>query len=160
MRGVKCFAHAGSAKRELADLNQLLDDVLRVATPQLRARAEVERDYGDIPPIPCASQQLRQVFLNLVLNASQALETSGTIRIATEPIDGGVAVIVEDDGCGIPPEIIDRIFDPFFTTKPVGEGTGLGLGIAYQIIEQHRGKITVESKQGEHTRFRVHLPTD
>jgi signal transduction histidine kinase len=160
VKGVKSFAHAGSEKRELADLNQLLDDVLRVASPQLRERVAVVRDYEDLPPIPCSSQPLRQVFLNLVLNASQAVAMEGTIRVATCSIDGGVAAIVEDDGCGIPPELIDRIFDPFFTTKPVGEGTGLGLGIAYQIIEQHRGKITVDSQPGRGTRFRVHLPLD
>ncbi|MGH0030080.1 MAG: ATP-binding protein [Myxococcota bacterium] len=160
VKGVKSFAHAGSEKRELADLNQLLDDVLRMASPQLRERVEVVRDYADVPPIPCSSQPLRQVFLNLVMNASQAMEGQGTIRVATEHIEGGVAAIVEDDGCGIAPELIDRIFDPFFTTKPVGEGTGLGLGIAYQIIEQHRGKITVESQPGRGTVFRVHLPMD
>ena len=160
VKGVKSFAHAGSEKRELADLNQLLDDVLRIAAPQLRERVEVVRDYADIPPIPCSSQPLRQVFLNLVMNASQSMDGQGTIRVATRPIEGGVAVIVEDDGCGIAPELIDRIFDPFFTTKPVGEGTGLGLGIAYQIIEQHRGKITVESEPGRRTCFRVHLPMD
>jgi signal transduction histidine kinase len=160
VRGVKSFAHAGSEKRELANLNQLLDDVLRVASPQLRSRAQVETIYTDIPLIPCSPQQLRQVFLNLVLNASQALAGSGTIRILTRPIDGGVAVFVEDDGPGIAPDIIDRIFDPFFTTKPVGEGTGLGLGIAYQIIEQHGGKITVESSPGAGARFCVHLPLD
>ena len=160
VRGVKNFAHAGSARRELADLNQLLDDVVRVSSPQLRGRAEVETVYSPIPEIHCSPQQLRQVFLNLVLNASQAIEGSGTIHLSTMPIDGGVEVIVEDDGVGISPEVIDRIFDPFFTTKPVGEGTGLGLGIAYQIVEQHRGKITVESTPGVGTRFRVHLPID
>jgi signal transduction histidine kinase len=161
VRGVKSFAHAGSEKRELADLNQLLDDALRIASPQLRERVRVLRDYADIPPIPCSAQPLRQVFLNLVMNASQAMEDGqGTIRVATQPIEGGVAAIVEDDGSGIAPEVIDRIFDPFFTTKPVGEGTGLGLGIAYQIIEQHRGKISVESHPGRGSRFRVHLPLD
>ena len=160
VRGVKSFAHAGSEKRELADLNQLLDDALRIASPQLRKRIQVVRNYAELPPIPCSAQPLRQVFLNLVMNASQAMDGQGTIRVATEPIEGGVAAIVEDDGCGIPPELIDRIFDPFFTTKPVGEGTGLGLGIAYQIIEQHRGKISVESQPGRGTRFRVHLPLD
>jgi PAS domain S-box-containing protein len=160
VRGVRSFAHAGSEKREPADLNELLDDVVRVASPQFRGRVRVETRYASLAPIPCSAQQLRQVFLNLVLNASQAMPSGGVIRLVTEAIDGGVAAIVEDEGVGIPPEIVDRIFDPFFTTKPVGEGTGLGLGIAHQIVEQHRGTISVESMPGVGTRFRVTLPAD
>jgi signal transduction histidine kinase len=160
VRGVRSFAHAGSEKRELADLNELLDDVVRVASPQFRGRVQVETRYAALPPIPCSAQQLRQVFLNLVLNASQAMPEGGRICLLTEAIDGGVAATVEDEGVGIPPEIVDRIFDPFFTTKPVGEGTGLGLGIAHQIVEQHRGTISVESTPGVGTRFRVTLPAD
>ena len=129
-----------------------------VASTELRGRVVVERDYGELPLVPGARQELKQVFLNLVVNASQAIEVSGAIRLATRALDDSVNVQVEDDGCGISASIIERIFDPFFTTKPVGEGTGIGLGIAYQIVSGHDGEITVESKPGTGTRFRVTLP--
>ncbi len=106
----------------------------------------------------CSPQELKQVFLNLIINAIHAVGAQGSIRIATE-LDGDLAVVsFEDDGYGIEPALIDRIFDPFFTTKPVGEGTGLGLGIAHQVVTQHGGVITVNSEPGEGTTFRVHLP--
>jgi signal transduction histidine kinase len=158
VRGVKGFSHAGSGGRELADLNELLEDVLHMAAAQLRDRVNVERRYVDLPPVPCAPQQIKQVFLNLILNAGQALPDGGTIRIVTERGEGSVAVRVEDDGTGIAPEIIGRIFDPFFTTKRAGEGTGLGLGIAYQIVRNHGGEMRVASQPGRGTCFRVRLP--
>jgi signal transduction histidine kinase len=105
-----------------------------------------------------APQELQQVFLNLVLNALQALGESGTIRIFTGKQGEFVFARVEDDGCGMEAEIRERIFDPFFTTKPVGEGTGLGLGIAYGIIRNHGGDISVESEPGRGSRFCVQLP--
>ncbi len=158
VRSVKGFSHAGTGAREPVDLNELLDDVLHVASTELRERAVVERDYGELPLVPGARQELKQVFLNLVVNASQAIEIGGAIRLATRVLDDSVSVQVEDDGCGIPASVIGRIFDPFFTTKPVGEGTGIGLGIAYQIVSSHDGEITVESKPGTGTCFRVTLP--
>jgi signal transduction histidine kinase len=111
-----------------------------------------------LPQVVCAPQQLRQVFLNLVVNAAQAVEAGGHVLVATRPDGDHVIVSVADDGCGIPPELIDRIFDPFFTTKPVGVGTGLGLGIAHQIVSSHGGEIQVESTVGTGTVFRVRLP--
>jgi PAS domain S-box-containing protein len=158
VRGVKGFAHAGSQQRELADLNQLLEDVLHMATAQLRGRAYVERCYTELPAVSCVPQELKQVFLNLIVNAGQAIRDGGRIRIATEASDGFATVKIEDDGCGIAPEHLERIFDPFFTTKPVGEGTGLGLGIAYHIVRSHRGEIQVDSELDRGTRFRVKIP--
>jgi PAS domain S-box-containing protein len=157
VRGVKGFSHAGSQVREPTDLNQLLEDVLHMAGPQLRGRATVERTYVELPPVQCVPQEIKQVFLNLIVNAGQAISDGGHIRISTQARGGFVTVTVEDDGCGIPPEIIDRIFDPFFTTKRVGEGTGLGLGIAYHIVRSHGGEIRVESEPGRGSRFRVRL---
>jgi signal transduction histidine kinase len=158
VRDVREFSHAGGAGRELTDLNQLLEQTLRVAGPQIPPGAAVERAFGALPLVECEPQRLKQVFLNLVVNAAQALEGQGTIRIASQARDGTVTVSVEDDGSGIAPEILDRIFDPFFTTKPVGVGTGLGLAIAFGIVQQHRGRIDVESTPGRGTRFRVSLP--
>ena len=158
VRGVKGFSHAGHQVREPTDLNQLLEDVLRMAAAQLRGRATVERYYVELPAVHCVPQELKQVFLNLIVNAGQAIGEGGTIRIATEARGGFVTVRVEDDGCGIAPENLERIFDPFFTTKRVGEGTGLGLGIAYHIMRNHGGEIRVESELGRGSRFRVRFP--
>ncbi len=161
VRGVKSFAHAGSDARESTDLHALLDDTLHVASSQLRGRVHVRREYDeDLPSVACAPQQLKQVFLNLVINAAQAVDDGGNVLVATRPDGGHVVVSVADDGCGIAPEIIDRIFDPFFTTKGVGVGTGLGLGIAHQIVTSHDGEIQVESDLGKGTVFRVRLPAE
>jgi signal transduction histidine kinase len=158
VRSVRNFAHPGSDGREHSNLHELLEDALRLIAPQLRGRAQLVREFGELPDVRCAPQQLRQVFVNLLLNASQAISPGGQIRLATRLEANRAVVIVEDDGNGIAPEIIDRIFDPFFTTKPVGEGTGLGLGIAYQIMRAHGGSIRVESSPGRGAKFRVELP--
>jgi PAS domain S-box-containing protein len=158
VRDVKGFSHTGGAAPQRVDLNPLLESVLRVSAPQLPPGCSVERGYGDAPAVLGAPQELMQVFLNLVINASQAMDGHGTVRVATEHEGEHVVVLVEDQGCGIPPELIERIFDPFFTTKPVGEGTGLGLAISYQIVCKHGGDLTVESEPGRGTRFRVELP--
>jgi signal transduction histidine kinase len=159
VRSVRSFAHAGSATRELTELRPLLEDVLHVASAQLRSRVNVLREFDDaLPRVVCAPQQLRQVFLNLIINAAQAVDAGGHVLVATRWDDDHVIVSVADDGCGIPPELIDRIFDPFFTTKPVGVGTGLGLGIAHQIVSSHGGEIQVESTPGTGSVFRVRLP--
>ena len=120
--------------------------------------ARIDKQLGDLPLIPCEPQRIKQVLMNLILNAAQAIESDGSISLTTQRIDGEAVIRVEDDGCGIPVECIDRIFDPFFTTKPVGVGTGLGLAIAFGIIEQHGGKIEVHSRPGEGTSIRAHLP--
>jgi signal transduction histidine kinase len=159
VRSVKSFAHAGSASREPTDLHPLLEDVLHVASAQLRSRVNVQREFDEaLPRVVCAPQQLRSVFLNLVVNAAQAVETGGHVLVATRTDGDHVVVSVADDGCGIPAELIERIFDPFFTTKAVGEGTGLGLAIAHQIVTSHGGEIQVESSPGRGTVFRVRLP--
>jgi PAS domain S-box-containing protein len=158
VRDVKSFSHAGGGPREVVELNLLLDAVLRVAAPQLRYGSRIERRYGEIPAVLGDSQELKQVFLNLVLNASQAVAEQQAIRIVTLRAGERVVVRVEDDGCGIAPEVISHIFDPFFTTKGVGEGTGLGLSIAYQIVRNHGGELSVDSAPGRGTCCRVELP--
>ena len=158
VRDVKSFSHAGGGPREVVEVNPLLDAVLRVAAPQLRYESQIERRYSEIPPVLGDSQELKQVFLNLVLNASQAVAELQAIRIVTTREGDRVVVRIEDDGCGIPAEVISHIFDPFFTTKSVGEGTGLGLSIAYQIVRKHGGELSVESTPGSGTCFRVELP--
>jgi PAS domain S-box-containing protein len=160
VRGVRGFSHAGGGERVPTDLNGLLDDVLHMVGSRLRGRVTLECNYVDLPRVRCSPQELKQVFLNLLVNAEQAVADGGRIRVATAKGRGSVHVLVEDDGCGIAPEIQGRVFDPFFTTKPVGVGTGLGLGIAYQIVKSHGGEIRLDSEPGRGTRVRVRLPAD
>jgi len=158
VRGVRGFSHAGGGERVPTDLNALLDEVLRMLGPRLRGRVTLECTYVDLPRVRCSPQELKQVFLNLLVNAEQAVPDGGRIRVATSRGRDFVGVLVEDDGCGIAPELVERVFDPFFTTKPVGVGTGLGLGIAYKIVKGHAGEIAIESRAGAGTRVRVRLP--
>jgi signal transduction histidine kinase len=111
-----------------------------------------------LPLVECRLSQLNQVFMNLLVNASQAILERGVIRIVTGVEGAEVWVDIIDDGVGIAPDAMPRIFDPFFTTKPIGSGTGLGLSLSYRIVQQHRGRIEVESKPTKGTRFRVWLP--
>jgi PAS domain S-box-containing protein len=160
VRDVRGFSHAAHGEREFSDLNALLENTLRMAAPQIRERAMLQREFGDLPLVACNPQQLTQVFLNLIVNAAHAIGDSGIIRVATS-VEGDHAVVeVEDDGCGIASDVIDRVFDPFFTTKSVGEGTGLGLAISYQIIHNHGGDIEVHSELGGGSRFRLRIPVD
>ncbi len=156
VRDVREFSHGGSGS-EAADVNHLLEQTLRVAGAQIPGTVRVVRSLGEVPLIECEPQRLKQVFMNLLLNAAQAIGEEGCIRVSSRALDDEVWVEVQDDGVGIPNEVIERIFDPFFTTKPVGEGTGLGLAIAFGIVERHAGAIEVQSVPGL-TRFRVRLP--
>lgn len=122
--------------------------------------ATLSRDFGTIPPVRCYPQQLNQVFLNLLVNAAQALESQGEITVRTWSGEDNVFVSVKDTGTGMPPEVAKRIFEPFFTTKEVGKGTGLGLSISYDIVRKHGGEISVESEAGLGTTFTVWLPVD
>ncbi len=152
------FTHADVGARELADLGMILDAAQRMARPRLRAGIQLERASGGVPPIECAPRELEQVFLNLLVNAADAIGDTGTIRISTS-VDGERArVDVADDGGGIAPANLARVFDPFFTTKPVGKGTGLGLAICYEIVQRHGGEIEVRSELGRGTVFSVRLP--
>jgi PAS domain S-box-containing protein len=158
LRDVKGLSHTAQGEREMADVNALLDGVIRMVNSQMRRSSAIVKEYTAVPLLSCAPQELQQVFLNLVMNAAQAIDADGEIRVKTRAMDDCVLVYVEDDGCGIPPESVGRIFDPFFTTKAVGEGTGLGLGIALEIVRKHGGEIGVESQPGEGTSFCVRLP--
>jgi signal transduction histidine kinase len=158
VQDVKGFARAGSEEHEWVDLNDLLARTLRVAQPQIRYDVQVETRFGQIPRMMGAASHLQQVFLNLVLNAYQAIDGEGRIVVETRAEADAVVVSVSDDGAGIEPTDCQRIFDPFFTTKPVGEGTGLGLAISFQIVESHAGQITLTSEPGVGTTFFVRFP--
>lgn len=142
----------------LEDIHHGLDSTLSVVWNELKYKCEVVKKYGVLPPVECLLSQLNQVFMNLLVNAAQAIEISGTITIRTEARDEQVWVEIADDGKGIPPENLSRIFDPFFTTKPVGKGTGLGLSVSFSIVQKHHGKLEVESTPGKGSVFRVILP--
>jgi PAS domain S-box-containing protein len=158
VRGIRGFSHADGVDRDAANLNQLIEEILHLAASQMQSSVTIERYYVELPPVQCAPQELKQAFLNLIVNAGHAVEDGGTVRITTALEADSVVVRIKDDGEGIPPELIDRIFDPFFSTRTVYEGSGLGLGIAYQIVKSHGGEIDVDSAPGEGTCFHVRLP--
>ncbi|WP_332877328.1 ATP-binding protein [Massilia sp. S19_KUP03_FR1] len=158
VQALKDFSHVGEAVWQVADLHVGLDSTLNIVANEIKYKARVEKHYGDIPPITCLSSQLNQVFMNLLVNAAQALTGDGVITLRTGGSGGWVWVEVGDNGSGIPPELMKRIFEPFFTTKPVGSGTGLGLSLSYGIVSRHGGRIDVASEPGVGTRFTVHLP--
>ncbi len=152
------FSRLDEAKVKDTQIHECLESTLNIARNVLKNKVDVVKNYGEIPTIQCSPSQINQVFLNLINNAAQAIDGQGQLRISTTSDDDYVHVSIQDNGRGIPPEVLPRIFDPFFTTKKVGEGTGLGLSIAYKIIQQHNGRIRVSSKPGVGTRFVISLP--
>ena len=142
----------------MADINAGLQSTLNIVGNELKYKANVVLDLKPLPAIECLPSQLNQVFMNLLVNAGQAIETQGIITVTTEFVDGVVMISVGDDGKGIPDDVMPRIFDPFFTTKGTGEGTGLGLAISYGIIAKHHGTIEVTSSPGDGTLFLIKLP--
>ncbi|MBI5593193.1 MAG: GHKL domain-containing protein [Deltaproteobacteria bacterium] len=155
---LKDFAHPGEDQMQAADINKGIESTLNVVWNELKYKAAVKKDFGALPLVNCYPQQLNQVFMNILINAAQAIEEHGEIKIATEAKDGFVMVRISDNGVGIPGENISKIFDPFFTTKAVGKGTGLGMNVAYNIIKKHKGQIDVESTVGKGTTFTVKIP--
>lgn len=143
---------------KLADLHASLDSTLNIVWNQLRYKATLVKRYGVLPMVECLQSELGQVFMNLLLNAGQAIEEQGTITVSTGQAGDTVWVEIADTGSGIPTELQQRIFDPFYTSKPVGTGTGLGLSISYGIMAKHGGRIEVDSAPGEGSRFRLVLP--
>ncbi len=157
---LKAFAHPGDDTIQLIDINSGLQSTLNVVHNELKYKAVVEKTFGAIPAVRGCPQQLNQVFMNILINAAQAIVKRGVINIATRSVEDQVEVSISDDGCGIEPEHLTRIFDPFFTTKEVGKGTGLGMNIAYSIIKNHNGTINVQSKIGKGTTFTIRLPVE
>lgn len=157
VQDLKDLSHIDRAEREVANLEKGIDATLNVVWNELKYKADVTKEYAGIPDIECYPAQLNQVFMNLLVNAGQAIEEHGHITVRTGVEGEKVWIEVADDGRGIAPENLSRIFDPFFTTKPVGQGTGLGLSISYGIIKKHGGLMEVTSKPGDGTCFRVVL---
>jgi len=157
---LKDFAHMDKAKLEYSDINKGIESTLNIVWNELKYKAKVIKELGDIPLVKCYPQRLNQVFMNILVNAAHAIDDKGEIRVNTMADNGHVEIRISDTGCGIAPEVIPKIYDPFFTTKDVGKGTGLGLNVAYNIIEKHRGSIDVESQVGKGTTFKIRLETD
>lgn len=158
VQGLKSFSRVDQAEHKEADINECLESTLNIVWNELKYKAEVRKELGDLPPTRCYPQQLNQVFMNLLVNAAHAIEKQGVITIRTWQQDGSIRISVADTGNGIPEKNLNRLFEPFFTTKEVGKGTGLGLSIAYEIVKKHNGSITVTSREGEGTTFTVTIP--
>jgi signal transduction histidine kinase len=156
---LKGYSHLDQAKVTTADLHEGIENTLVILHSELKYGISIHRKYAELPAVPVYVDELNQVWTNLIHNAVQALQGQGEIVIETRVDGGEVCVSVQDNGPGIPPDVMPRIFDPFFTTKPKGEGTGLGLGIVRQIVDKHGGRIDVESQPGQ-TRFTVRIPVD
>ncbi|WP_309894207.1 ATP-binding protein [Archangium sp.] len=154
------FACDDPGKSTLFDLNAEVCSALRLSQGELKGRSDVQVELGELPPLVGQARQIGQVLVNLIVNAAQALpEKGGVVKVSTQARSGEVLVRVRDNGLGMSAEVRDKLFQPFFTTKPVGQGTGLGLAVAYGIITAHGGSIEVESEPGKGTCFTVRLPS-
>jgi len=158
VQDLKDFSHVDEEEWQWADLHRGIDSTLNIVHNELKYKAEVVKEYGELPQVECIIAQLNQVFMNMLVNAAHAIEERGTITVRTGTEGDGVWVEIEDDGKGMDAETQKRIFDPFYTTKPVGQGTGLGMSLSYTIIQKHSGVITVDSEPGRGTRFHIWLP--
>ncbi len=166
VRDLRTFSRGDEGRRGQVNVHAVLDLCCNLARNQLRHRARLVKEYGELPPIHASEGRLGQLFLNLIVNAAQAIPEgadpkANEVRLTTwRESEEWVVVEVKDTGVGIAPEHLHRLFDPFFTTKEVGEGTGLGLSICHGIVAALRGRITVESKQGQGSSFRIFLPVE
>lgn len=156
------FSHQHATVKEPCSLNAIIDDVVAMVGSQFRKqRIAIETFLADnIPPVVLDRDKIKQVILNMLINSAQAIGEGGIITVSSQFAgeQQSAKIIIEDNGSGIPADIINNIFDPFFTSKPPGKGTGLGLSVSYGIIREHNGEITAESSPGEPTRFVISLP--
>jgi signal transduction histidine kinase len=143
---------------EVVDLNICLEEMASLAQREMGSRVRVVKRLRPVPPVRCFRGQMNQVFLNLLKNAGEAIEKKGTVTLRTRRKNGHILIEVSDTGRGMPEEIRKKLFEPFFTTKPVGQGMGLGLSISAMIVHNHGGQISVKSRVGRGSVFRVELP--
>jgi len=155
---LKDFSHVDEAEWQQADINAGIESTLNVVWNELKYRADVVRELGELPPVRCLAAQLNQLFMNLLINAAQAMESRGTITVRTRHAGPDVMIEISDTGKGMEAAVQARIFEPFFTTKPVGKGTGLGLSIAWDIVSKHDGELQVSSAPERGTTFSIRLP--
>jgi two-component system, NtrC family, sensor kinase len=159
IRSLKTFSRVDESDLRKVDLHEILRDTLKLSGCEFRRRVEVETDFGELPPVECYPHLLNQVFINLLINAGQAIEGEGKVTVKTRLEGDEVHVAIGDTGRGIKPENRSKIFAPGFTTKPLGVGTGLGLAISRKIVvETHGGSIDFETEEGVGTTFHVRIP--
>ena len=160
VQDLKDFSHVDTNPDwQFANLHQGIDSTLNVVNNELKYKADVIKEYGDLPPVQCMPSQINQVVMNLVVNAAHAMGPErGKITVRTGVAGEKVWIEVTDTGSGIPKDVLPRIFDPFYTTKPIGKGTGLGLSLSYGIVKKHGGKIEVQTETGKGTTFHITLP--
>ncbi len=155
---LKDYSHVDESLWQYADINRGIQSTLNVAWNEVKYKAEVVKNLTELPPVLCIASQINQVIMNLLVNAAQAIDGKGRITISSGTGDKRVWIEIEDTGRGMTPEVQQRIFEPFFTTKDVGQGTGLGLSISWEIIQRHKGSLSVRSTPGQGSTFRVELP--
>ena len=158
VQDLKSFSRVDQSECKLSNINDCVESTINIVWNEIKYKANLTRDYGDIPLLKCYPQQLNQVFMNLLVNAAQAIDKDGEILARTSLEGDTVVISISDSGKGIPEDVLQKVFEPFFTTKPVGVGTGLGLSISYDIVKKHGGEMTVESRPGEGTCFTIRLP--
>ncbi|TSA55279.1 MAG: hypothetical protein D4R45_02730 [Planctomycetaceae bacterium] len=158
VQNLKNFAHPGDEKLKMVNINDNIESTLNIVWNELKYKAIVCKEYGNIPDILGYPQQLNQVFMNILVNAAQSIKENGEIRISTRVVDGYAEIKFTDTGVGIPKENLPKIFDPFFTTKDVGKGTGLGLHVSYDIVNKHNGTIEIDSMVNAGTTVTVKIP--
>jgi two-component system, NtrC family, sensor kinase len=158
VEGMRGFSHISGNSMANADINKAIDETLTIVWNEIKYKAVIEKEYQNLPPVKCNIGEIKQVLVNLLVNASHAIEEKGIIKISTLLEDDILIIKVSDNGSGITEDKLKRIFDPFFTTKPVGKGTGLGLWISSTIVEKHGGSLTVDSVPGSGSTFTIMLP--
>jgi PAS domain S-box-containing protein len=161
VKDLRVFARLDESELNVVDLNEGIESTANIILGYAKKnRVQLVTELGPLPAVTCFAAKINQVVMNLLSNAIDACDEGGTVTIRTGAEPGGVRIEVADTGGGIPPAVRERIFDPFFTTKPIGVGTGLGLSISYGIVQDHGGKIEVESEPGQGSCFTVHLPLE
>jgi two-component system NtrC family sensor kinase len=158
VQDLKDFSRVDSTEWQFADLEAGLESTLNIVWNEIKYKAEVRKEYAGLPEVECIAAQVNQILLNLLVNAAHAIEGRGTITLRSGSDAQAAWIEVEDSGVGIAPENLKRIFEPFFTTKPVGQGTGLGLSLAYSIAQRHGGRLEASSQLGVGSKFRLTLP--
>ncbi len=159
VQGLRSFSRTDQQQHEKASINDIISDTIKIVWNELKYKATLAEDFGDLPLVPCFPHQLGQVIMNLLVNGAQAIDQQGEITIRTSHQDDRVTIAISDTGSGIAPDKLTKIFDPFYTTKKIDKGTGLGLSIAYDIItNKHQGTIDVQSEVGMGTTFTITLP--